>query len=79
MNNDKFNVDDITDIIYENLINNSNGNISTMLTIVYEVINLSKWETRNVNLLDLFQKCLEEQNNNVKELKRISVPPRLYL
>lgn len=79
MNNDKFNVDDITDIIYENLINNSNGNISTMLTTVYEVINLSKWENGNVNLLDLFQKCIEEQNNNVKELKKVSVPPRLHL
>ena len=71
--------DDITDVIYENLINNSNGNISTMLTTVYEVINLSKWENGNVNLLDLFQKCIEEQNNNVKELKKVSVPPRLHL
>lgn len=79
INNDNFNADNITDIIYENLINNSNGNISTMLTIVYEVINLNKWENGNVNLLDLFQKCTEEQNNNVKELKRIFIPPKLHL
>ena len=50
-----------------------------MLTTIYEVINLSKWENGNVNLSDLFQKCLEEQNNNVKTLKKISVPPKLHL
>ena len=79
-NNDyRFNEDDITNVIYENLINNSNGNISTMLTTVYEVINLSKWENGKVDLSDLFTKCLDEQNNNVKELKKISVPPKLHL
>ena len=80
MNSDyQFNIDDVTDVIYENLINNSNGNISTMLTTLYEVINLSKWENGNVNLPYLFQKCLEEQNNHVKELKKISIPPKLHL
>lgn len=80
MNSDcQFNIDDVTDVIYENLIKDSNGNISTMLTTIYEVINLSKWENGNVNLLDLFQKCLEEQNNHIKELKKISVPPKLHL
>ena len=74
-----FNIDAVTDAIYEDLIKNSNGNISTILTTVYEVINWCKWENGNVNLPELFQRRLEEQNNNVKQLKKISVPPKLHL
>lgn len=74
-----FNVDNVTDTIYEDLINNSSGNISTMLTTVYVVINWCKCENGNVNLTELFQRRLEEQKNNVKELKKISIPPKLHL
>lgn len=72
-----FNIDNVTDTIYEDLIKNSNGNISTMLTTVYVVINWCKYG--NGNLTELFQRRLEEQKNNVKELKKISIPPRLHL
>ena len=74
-----FNVDNIDDVIYKNLIYRTNGNLSLMLSSMNEVINLFEWHDRKTDIIDLFDLSIEKELNKSKQLKKISSPPKLYL
>lgn len=69
----------ITDKIYEDLIQVTNGNISLLLDIVREVADLCDWEERIDNVESFFATQKTHQLNTEKRLRKMSKPKKLYL
>lgn len=77
--NKYFNIDIIPDEFYQILIDKTNGNISLMLTIIYEIINLWNWQNGSLNLKKQFDIICEKQIETDKSLKKMIKPFKLYL
>lgn len=70
----------ITNEIYKNLINKSNGNISLMLDTVSEVAEICEWEEKiSEDLSYQFDTEINNQLDKVKKLKKMDIPPKFYL
>lgn len=69
----------ITDKIYKDLIEKTDGNISLLLDIIREVADLCEWEEKTENLENLFNTQSENQLEQIKQFRKISKTPRLYL
>ncbi len=67
--------------IYEDLIAKGNGNISFILSTIFEILRLVDWYDGKVeNLKEEFEREIDSQVKHVREMKEIdSHPPRLYL
>lgn len=78
--NNYFNADVITDEIYQNLIDKTNGNISAMVASASGVTDLWNWYGSNdVDWYQLFDAAIDEQLSTVRQLKKMSTPPKLHL
>lgn len=74
-----FPIEIITDKIYQDLINKTNGNISLMLDSVSEVINMWNWKQGNLDLPKQFDIATNDQINTSIKIKNMSKQPKLYL
>ncbi len=71
----------MTDKIYRNLVNKSNGNISLMLNTFGEIADLYNWRDGRIeNLEDEFNIETNTQLRKIKQLRKIdATPPKLHL
>ena len=69
----------ITDDILNRLINETDGNITMMINIIYKVIKMWKWDVNNFNIDKEFKlTTLQEQSTNLT-LKRFMKGPKFHL
>jgi len=74
-----FETEIITEEIYQNLINKTNGNISLMLDIIKEIIGLWQWEDGIDNIEKSFDSTIEDQLKHNQKIKEMSSPIKLHL
>lgn len=72
---------DIIDVdeIYEKLIKETNGNISLMLEVLRDFINIWQWESGNININKELDLAIKKENETAKTLKKMRKPIKLHL
>lgn len=71
--------DIITDNIYQSLVDKTQGNISLIIDILRNIIELWEWKNTDFNLQEAFNTAYSETITYAKRLEKMSYPPRLYL
>lgn len=74
----KFPKEIITDEMYQNLINKTNGNITLIINTINEIIDMYQWD-RNRDWVHEIDIVSEAKLYHNKELKKIMTKPKLYL
>ena len=69
----------ITDKIYSDLIEKTNGNITLLFDIVRDVIGLCDWNNKTDDIENLFYVQSEYELKKEKQFKKLYKNPNLYL
>ena len=75
---DMFLINSVSDEIYEKLIHETNGNISSILSVFEKAYILSKW-SKNEQLDKIIIDSLEDVKDKEKAYQKMVKPPKLYL
>lgn len=81
-NNDKnteFNVNLLTDNIYQIITDKANGNIDVILDSVSNFIDVWHFKDGNLNIDQQINDCMDQNIDTVKKLQKMSKSPKLYL
>lgn len=76
--NKTFNENNITDEIYQYLINKTNGNISLMLDIIKDVIDTWQWEDGLEDIYKQFEFSTKNQIESSKTLRKMTTQIKLH-
>lgn len=76
----KFDEKNMIDTIYHHLVNKTNGNISLMLNILGEIVDLLDWRNEHIDIENAFDIETSKQLKELKKSKKMDVnPPRFHL
>ena len=79
INNLAFNYSLIADMIDENLIAKTNGNIGMMMRIVDFTYDMFQWEDGDCNISEAFNVSIDKQLEENKQLRKVIKSPKLHL